>query len=94
MLNVTTKAVDHLATLLERYEAEPQQALRLVSTAPGTLGLKLDEPLIEDDVITQDQRPVLLLDPQLSVAMDGSSLDAVDSPEGERLVLKPRPDAN
>lgn len=88
MLTVTPEAVDYLALLLERHEVAPPQSVRLVFSAPGAIGLMLDEPRDEDDVVvTEDERPVLLLDPDMSIAMEGATLDAVESPEGERLVL-------
>lgn len=86
MLYVTDAAVDELRGMLEQTEAGNSQGMRLVHNE-GELGLQLDSPQAGDQVIAKGERPVLLIEPNLSTALDGATLDAVDMPEGRQLTL-------
>ncbi len=88
MINVTEKAVDALANSLDSTEATPEQSLRLALTPQGEYGLAVDEQREGDQVIKQEERPVLLVAEEVSTALDGAVLDVVDSAEGQRLTLK------
>ncbi len=87
MLYVTSKATRYLSLLLERSEAEGSQGVRLLPSSSGSLSLVLDEPQEEDLVVTDDDRAVLLVDPEVAKVMDGALLDAIESPQGDVLVL-------
>lgn len=88
MINVTEKAVDALAGSLQATEASPEQSLRLARTSQGEYGLAVDEEREGDQVIKQEERAVLLIDEEVSAALNGAVLDVVDSPEGQRLSLR------
>lgn len=88
MLNVTEKAVDILANSLEASEASEEQSLRLARTPQGEVGLAIDEERDGDQVVKQEERAILVLDKEISTALDGATLDVSDSPEGQRLTLR------
>lgn len=88
MLNVTEKARDILAQTLETSEAADEQGLRLARTPQGEFGLAIDEEREGDQVVKQDERPVLFVDQEVSTALDGAILDVDESPEGTRLTLR------
>lgn len=87
MVDVTPKAVDVLAEILERANPGPSEALRLASSGGGNLGLVLDKPKAEDQVVQQQDRTILVLDQDTAAALDGRTLDAVETPEGPQLTL-------
>ncbi len=88
MLNVTEKAVGALADSLESSEATDEQSLRLARTPQGEFGLAIDEEREGDQVVKQEERSILVLDEEISTALDGAILDIADSPEGQRLTLR------
>ena len=87
MVNVTPDAVDLLGKLLASSNPEEQQSLRIAPSGSGELSLMLDQPSEDDEVVLQEGRAVLLLDPQVAQVLDGSTLDAVVTAEGPRLSL-------
>jgi Fe-S cluster assembly iron-binding protein IscA len=86
MLNVTDAAVEQLSEMLEHTEADGAQCVRLVANQ-GELELQVDTPREGDQVVAADERPVLLVDADLWSALDGATLDAVDTSEGKQLTL-------
>ncbi len=88
MLNVTEKAVDILANSLEASEATEEQTLRLARTSQGEFGLAIDEKQEGDQVVKQEERDILVLDEEISAALEGAILDVAESPEGQRLTLR------
>lgn len=88
MLNVTEKAAAALHDSLEANREEESQVLRLTPSGEG-LGIALDEEQEGDDVILHEDRKVLVIAPAIAEALDGATIDAVDTPQGHRLVLEP-----
>lgn len=88
MLKVTERAVDMLARTLDETEAEREQGFRIIRTAPGELGLALDAIREGDQVITQEDRPVLLIEEWISDALDGATLDLTEDENGASLTLQ------
>jgi Fe-S cluster assembly iron-binding protein IscA len=88
MLEVTEKALDALTTVLDSSETEPQEGLRLAPNPGGGFGLVVDEPHEGDRVITQGERPVLLVEQEVSEVLGDVVLDLIDSPEGPQLTLR------
>lgn len=88
MLSVTDKAVDILAQSLEASEANEGQSLRLARTPQGEFGLAIDEEREGDQVVKHAEKPILVVDQEVSSALDGAVLDVVESPEGQRLTLR------
>jgi Fe-S cluster assembly iron-binding protein IscA len=89
MITVTDKAASALHETLDANAKDGDAAvLRLVSSEEG-LTLGLDRERSDDQVITHDERTILVIESSLSQAYDGAVVDAVDSPEGTRLVIQP-----
>jgi Fe-S cluster assembly iron-binding protein IscA len=91
MLSVSEKAAGLLLESLEASNTEEAQVLRLVRMAEG-LGLAVDEEREGDQVVEHEERKVLVIEPAISQALDGATIDAVDTPEGQRLTIQ-RPEA-
>lgn len=87
MLNVTDKAAAALRDTLEANQEEESQVLRLTSSGQG-VGIALDEEQEGDDVVVYEDRKVLVIAPVIAEALDGATIDAVDTPQGQRLVLE------
>ena len=75
MLMVTSSAVDHMRGLLEEADMPPPHCLRLERQGEGALGLRLDEPRDDDQVVDAGGRPVLALDGEVATALTGQALD-------------------
>lgn len=86
MLSVTNAAVKELSGLLEQTEAERSQCIRLIQQ-DDALALQVDEPQEGDQIVSDSDRPVLLVDANLASALEGSTLDAVDTQDGPQLML-------
>jgi len=89
MLNVTDKATTVLRTALEESTSEEQHVLR-IERSGDNLTLRIDEKRDGDQVVSDGGGDLLVVEPQISDALDGATLDAVDSDQGARLVLKGR----
>jgi hypothetical protein len=87
MLIVTGKALDALTTVLDVNETGPEEALRLTPSAGG-FGLVVDEQHEGDQVVSQGERAVLLVEQRISDTLGGAVLDVVESPEGPQLTLR------
>lgn len=88
MITVTDKAVDALAKSLDSSEASDEQSLRLARNQEGEFGLTIDEERSGDQAVKQSEKTILVIDENVSTALDGATLDVVDLPEGQRLTLK------
>lgn len=86
MLTVTKAAVEQLSEMLEQTDAASSQGIRLVHN-DGQLGLQVDAPQQGDQIVADGERPVLLIEPNLSLALDGATLDAVEMSDGKQLTL-------
>lgn len=86
MLSVTDAAVQELSDLLQQTDSAESQCVRLIQT-DDALGLRLDTPQEGDQVVSDEDRPVLLVEPALAEALEGATLDAVDTQDGRQLML-------
>lgn len=86
MLNVTDAAIEQLTEMLDQADVDAAQGIRLIEDQ-GEVGLRVDAPQEGDQVVSTGERPVLLIEPRLSAALDGATLDATDMPEGKQLTL-------
>ena len=87
MLNVTENAAKTLHETLQENRTEETQVLRLTSSQDG-LGLALDTEQEGDQIVEHEQEKVLVVAPAIAEALTGATFDAVDTPEGKRLVLQ------
>ena len=87
MVHVTERAREMFRDTLEQITDTPSVALRLGPTRSG-LAVFPDTPKDEDEVIEHDGQPVLLIDPEVSEALAGKTVDVEDHVEGSRFVLR------
>ena len=87
MLNVTDKATAALRATLNESADDEQHCLRMEQSREG-LALRIDERREGDQVVSDAGGDVLVVEPTISDALDGATLDAEDSPDGTRLILK------
>jgi hypothetical protein len=89
MISVTEKATAALNdTLNANLKGKSSKLLRLVSSEAG-FGLNLDEEREGDQVVKHEDRPVLVIESSVAESFDGAVVDAVDSPEGRKIVIQP-----
>lgn len=86
MLNVSEKAAAFLLEGLQSNSEGDQDVLRLVQAEDG-LALTVDQEREGDQVVEHSDRKVLVIESGISNALDGATLETVDTPEGERLTL-------
>ena len=86
MVTVTERAAQEMGAILAANATDPKQALRLYP-AVGGLSLGLDWQQEEDEVVESEGIAVLLIPPELSLALAGATIDCVDTPEGSRLTI-------
>jgi len=86
MLKVTDAAVEQLNAMLENANTEQSQGIRLIESESG-LGLQIDMPQPGDQIVGGEERPVLIVAPDLSDALDGALLDTVSTPDGNQFKL-------
>jgi Fe-S cluster assembly iron-binding protein IscA len=87
MLNVTEKAAAALGTSLQDATQKEEETFRLHRSGDG-LGLAIDQERDGDQVVEHDKRKVLVIEQAIANELDGAQLDAVETPEGRRLVLQ------
>jgi hypothetical protein len=87
MLEVTTRAREHLHTFLTQLGCTEKVAVRFVQSGQ----IMLDEGVGSDTVIYHDGRKVLLLDPQTAGLLKGSKVDLDDDFGLERLRVSRAP---
>lgn len=85
MLAVTDSAKDVLGQILANSDPAQEQALRLTRNDRDEFGLALDEERAGDQVISNGDQPVLLVDNGLASELQGVMLDASQMPDGPSL---------
>lgn len=91
MINVTDAAAAVLLERLQSSSSEESEVLRLVERAGG-LGLSVDHEREGDQVVDHENRKVLVIEPDISSALDGATIDAAETPEGEQLTFRRGPE--
>jgi Fe-S cluster assembly iron-binding protein IscA len=86
MINVTDKAAKTLSLTLDQNQEE-NKLLRL-NTSGESFVLTLDEQQDEDQVITHEDKPVLLIAPSISSALDGAVVDVAENDSGSQLIIQ------
>ncbi len=89
MLEVTESAAELLGEI-QKERDEPEKTLRLVKQDSG-YELAFDEAQEGDQVVTHQEETVLLIDGELSTALDGVTVDRTDTPQGPRLTMSGPP---
>ncbi len=86
MVAVTERAAQELREILTTHATDPEQLLRLTPGADG-LSLMLDTEREEDEVVESEGTTILLVGPELSPTLAGTTIDCVDTTEGPRLTI-------
>lgn len=89
MLTVTEGASELLGEI-QKNRDEPEKTLRLVKQGEQ-YELSFDEAQESDQVVTHQEEAVLLIDAELSTALDGITIDRTDTPQGPRLTMSGPP---
>jgi hypothetical protein len=85
MIQVTEGALDLLQSVnSDLPERADGQVLRLEALADRKLGLMMGEAQDDDQVVADDDRELLHIPSPLSAALDGGTIDRVDTPDGPR----------
>jgi Fe-S cluster assembly iron-binding protein IscA len=101
MISVTDRAKDLLYGVLQEAEEQveipddDEVGIRLapanVSGNGGSqqveLGLGLDRPQEGDQIFEHHGKKILILDEAVGDLLDGATIDAVDTPDGQRLTI-------
>jgi Fe-S cluster assembly iron-binding protein IscA len=85
MLTVTDTAQE----LLQTIECPPKMVLKLEPVGTGELGLVSGAGKETDQVIERNGADVLHVPSEVSTALDGAVIDAVETADGPRLSLTP-----
>ena len=88
MVNITEKALDVLVMTLETSAPSEDHSFRLAQESEDEFGLTIDEVHSGDQMVKHGERTVLVMDDAAATALDGLTLDAVDSPEGVQFTLE------
>ena len=86
MVSITKKAAQMLQGMLADIASNPWDMLRLRS-GDGGFSLEVDLKRDGDEVLESGGVEVLVLDPQLSLAMAGSTIDTMHTDEGQHLTI-------
>ena len=88
MLNVSPKAAEALTNGLAQKDLESGQSFRL--TYDGTkFDIVPDAIKASDKVIEHNSIPILLIGPEIELALPNATLDIEQRPNGEHVVLRP-----
>ncbi|HEY8171742.1 MAG TPA: hypothetical protein VIH21_01545 [Dehalococcoidia bacterium] len=87
MINVTDRAAEVLHRSLEENEETDDDVFRIEMTNEG-IALALGNERDGDQLIEHQHRKVLAIERDIASALDGASIDAVDTPEGTRLIFE------
>lgn len=85
MLTVTDPAKE----LLQMIDRPPAMVLKLEPVGTGELGLIAGESRATDQVIERDGTDILHVPAEVSTALDGAVIDAVETADGPRLSITP-----
>ncbi len=88
MINVTDKAAALIGKALDAERQNDSDVFRF-SRENQDFGLNIDEEHEGDQVVQDGDRTVLVIESEISQELDGTIIDTVDTPEGERLTLLP-----
>jgi len=88
MITVTESAKGLLKEILTAHSDDPEMGVRLLMNSPGQLGLVLGEEEPGDQVFEHQGAKVLLVSPDLAMALEEITLDVRDTDDGPKLVVQ------
>ena len=75
MVRVTDRATTALQELLTTNQAPPETGVRLTPSGTGNIGMMLDSPHPGDEVIPDEQTPVLIVDGAIADRLTDMEVD-------------------
>jgi hypothetical protein len=93
MIQVSEKAAEALRATLEQNQTDPEDVLRIEQSDSG-LALSIGAQHDGDQLINHEERVILAIDPGVSDALSGATIDAVEAPGGLQLVVTTEPGAS
>jgi Fe-S cluster assembly iron-binding protein IscA len=87
MITVTESAKQLLKETLTAHSDDPEIGLRLSLKPPGQLGIVLDREVEGDHVVEHEGAKVLLVASDLTLVVQGVTLDVQDTEDGPNLVI-------
>jgi Fe-S cluster assembly iron-binding protein IscA len=75
MITITERAATALEELLSSSNAQSGQAVKLVPSDDGQVGMTIDAPSEGDEVISRGDAPLLIVDGDIADALDGARID-------------------
>ena len=88
MVGATERAKQELKRILNDNTDKPEACLRLTANDQGQLGLAIDVERQGDQAIEHEDSKVLLVEKNLADTLQGITIDAEDTPEGTKLVIR------
>ena len=97
MVRVTEQAASALQELLADHAAPPEAGVRLSPSVGGNLGMNIDAPHEGDEVIVQQETPLLIVDSAVAPGLTDMVVDFSDVADDHQttggFLLRPqRPD--
>jgi len=90
VLTVTEGARQNLKETLLSFTDNREMGLRLSMTEPGRFGLALDKEREGDQVVEHEGLNVLFIGLDMVDALQGTTIDVRDAPDGPQLVISRR----
>jgi len=86
MLTVTELAKEKLRGAIQAQAKDPELGIRLIPSpsSPNQLKMTLDKEQEGDQVVESAGVKILLLSPEIALALDGMVIDCQETPEGVR----------
>jgi hypothetical protein len=86
MIHVSEKAAEALHATLEENQTDANDVLRIEQSDAG-LALSIGAQHDGDQLIDHEERVILAIDPGVSEALSGATIDAIEAPGGLQLVV-------
>lgn len=88
MVSITEHAAELLADVLAMNASDPRQALRIYYINEDVY-MDMDYPQEGDDMIESEGCVIVVLAPEVSLALRDAVIDCIHSPDGARLTIHP-----
>lgn len=87
MITVTDSAKELLQAVDQSQEHPDDQVLRVDPVGEQQFGIGYGEPAADDQVVEHNGETVVHVSNDISTALDGATLDRVDTPQGTTLAF-------
>ena len=87
MLTLTERAKAELKNILHQNQGATDDGLRLILSQPGDFALMLDKKQVNDKIVEDEGRILLLYQKDMARILDNIVLDCQDTEKGKMLVI-------